>query len=710
MHALVNAARGMREAKLLVDDPMRRAEMAISDEGLIEQIETDGNGARDDLKENFLFMLSEEAKVQKSKRLNQAKFVCPAQPGNKQSDESDDATAAVEAGGDGSANSPTEGSAVSEMTAEGESTKQEPRFLLADAGYLGRNNDQGASFVLQWNGVVQAQLCEGVESCADSLEIGLVKGQLLSGNNKWSGGVLAADGNIYGIPYNAMQVLCFDPRTQQATRVGAGEFIQELLGDNKWQGGVLAANGNIYGIPYNATQVLRFDPRTQQATRVLRFDPRTQQATLVGPELPGDGNKWEGGVLAADGNIYGIPYNATQVLRFDPRTQQATLVGGQLPGGDKWSGGVLAADGNIYGIPHNATQVLCFDPLTQQATFVGGQLPGGDKWSGGVLAADGNIYGIPKNATQVLRFDPRTQQATRVGAELPGGDYKWQGGVLAADGNIYGIPIEATQVLSLAMNLPKVTAELVLELGAQSSYARLEKNVESQPLRGSTSRTSKQTEKTLRLDACGCGAYVRLVPQEGYELGMGQIGISVTIERKHTSTMSGLATQPEFNSSASPAQQASAAVGGEGAVARMGGGKVAAASELVPGSGSDSAELASSAQPASAVLLSAGVQYNIKLPEARFGIIAQDYSYTSMMDENEQECLRRFCRFADSNPRRLKRIINVFNVGRRVVELRRGKEWSGMAAFKPKLLKFVIMLEQWPYRAPARPKGRLPPM
>ena len=77
-------------------------------------------------------------------------------------------------------------------------------------------------------------------------------------------------------------------------------------------------------------------------------------AALVGAELPGGGKKWYGGVLAADGNIYGIPSNATQVLRFDPRTQQATLVGDELPGGVKWSGGVLAADGNIYGIPSNA--------------------------------------------------------------------------------------------------------------------------------------------------------------------------------------------------------------------------------------------------------------------------------------------------------------------------------------------------------------------
>ena len=32
--------------------------------------------------------------------------------------------------------------------------------------------------------------------------------------------------------------------------------VLELLGNYGWSGGVLAADGNIYGIPYHATQVL----------------------------------------------------------------------------------------------------------------------------------------------------------------------------------------------------------------------------------------------------------------------------------------------------------------------------------------------------------------------------------------------------------------------------------------------------------------------
>ena len=98
---------------------------------------------------------------------------------------------------------------------------------------------------------------------------------------------------------------------------------------------------------------------------MLRFDPRTQQATLVGDQYQHvDGNTWSwGGVLAADGNIYGIPHSATQVLRFDPRTQQTTLVGGELPGDYTWVGGVLAADGNIYGIPFKACASLPDDAV-----------------------------------------------------------------------------------------------------------------------------------------------------------------------------------------------------------------------------------------------------------------------------------------------------------------------------------------------------------
>ena len=297
----------------------------------------------------------------------------------------------------------------------------------------------------------------------------------------------------------------------------------------------------------------------------------------------------------------------------------------------------------------------------------------------------------------MLRFDPRTQQATLVDGELPGGSFKWMGGVLAADGSIYGIPYDATQVLRLTTTLPEATAELVLELDKEfQEYARLEQPIddlsdayisERKALEDALEAARKEVKSTealgkglelliklgdlqlvveeaknkldkfdstpLRLPARGSGAHVRLIARGEHELGMGQVGISIRIEHMAKSTG-----------------------GGDGSMD---------------------------------VLRTTHATYALQLSEERFGV-AESSSYTPMMDENERECLERFCPFADGNPRRLKRIINVFNVGRHVVELRKGKEWSGLVAFKPKLLKFVIMLEQWPYRASARPKRRLPPI
>ena len=39
-----------------------------------------------------------------------------------------------------------------------------------------------------------------------------------------------------------------------------------LSGAGKWSGGVLAPNGKIYGIPFHSTEVLEIDPETKTAT------------------------------------------------------------------------------------------------------------------------------------------------------------------------------------------------------------------------------------------------------------------------------------------------------------------------------------------------------------------------------------------------------------------------------------------------------------
>ena len=55
--------------------------------------------------------------------------------------------------------------------------------------------------------------------------------------------------------------------------------------------------------------------------------------------------------MAGDGKVYGIPYNAESVLIIDPAagttdTSSMTV----MAGNGKWNGGVLAADGKVYGM------------------------------------------------------------------------------------------------------------------------------------------------------------------------------------------------------------------------------------------------------------------------------------------------------------------------------------------------------------------------
>jgi len=56
------------------------------------------------------------------------------------------------------------------------------------------------------------------------------------------------------------------------------------------------------------------------SNELLRFDPINHTATLIPlpEEIHGDANKWNGGVRAANGFIYAIPFDADQVLSIAP--------------------------------------------------------------------------------------------------------------------------------------------------------------------------------------------------------------------------------------------------------------------------------------------------------------------------------------------------------------------------------------------------------
>ena len=60
----------------------------------------------------------------------------------------------------------------------------------------------------------------------------------------------------------------------------------------------------------------------------------------------------------------GIPNCANAVLKIDPSTDSVTTIGQVPAGGWKWHGGLVGADGNIYGFPSHCNTVLKIEIAT----------------------------------------------------------------------------------------------------------------------------------------------------------------------------------------------------------------------------------------------------------------------------------------------------------------------------------------------------------
>lgn len=189
-----------------------------------------------------------------------------------------------------------------------------------------------------------------------------VIGNLQPGGWKWHGGVKGPDGAIYGVPANSDRVLKIVPERGEAYEIGEAlprEFTVRPDGDGKYKYGGAASgtDGAVYCFPSDAEKVLRIDCVTEQVTRI------------GGDVVLMPNNKWQNGYLARDGCVYAIPCNAGGVLRIDCATQEVSVLpwdtgrgGVDAPLGEKWEGGVVGLDGNMYCMPQHAKRVLKIVP------------------------------------------------------------------------------------------------------------------------------------------------------------------------------------------------------------------------------------------------------------------------------------------------------------------------------------------------------------
>jgi hypothetical protein len=209
-------------------------------------------------------------------------------------------------------------------------------------GVLPQGNDKWRGGVLAFDGKIYAVPREAdamleIDPEGPSVEVTVPVDGV--GVEKWYGAVVAPSGKIYGIPYDEPRVLEFDPATD------AVELFGDFPGTTKWRGGVLAPNGKIYAMPFMATSILEIDPDTRD-TRLI--------------PTPDGLNNYRGASLGPNGMVYAIPGDASLVLELNPDTDTVRTVGGfdGMPTG--YHGGAIAADGSIFGAPFDSDYVYSF--------------------------------------------------------------------------------------------------------------------------------------------------------------------------------------------------------------------------------------------------------------------------------------------------------------------------------------------------------------
>ena len=106
--------------------------------------------------------------------------------------------------------------------------------------------------------------------------------------------MLAGNGILYFVPDSADSIGKFDPDTNHFSTI---DISTAVSGDTKYSGGVLAGDGSIFFVPYFTDSIGHFQPNTEA------FSTIDLSATVA------SGFKYSGGVLVGD-VVYFVPYDA----------------------------------------------------------------------------------------------------------------------------------------------------------------------------------------------------------------------------------------------------------------------------------------------------------------------------------------------------------------------------------------------------------------
>jgi DNA-binding beta-propeller fold protein YncE len=233
------------------------------------------------------------------------------------------------------------------------------------------------------------------------------------------------------------------------------KVYEDISGSEKYGGGVLGPNGNIYTVPFKATHILEIDSRKNLISEIEIIDNGNNildMRDVANQQI----NKYLGGIVAQNGKIYFIPYDAQGILVFDPYTREHNILQPEainLSGLAKYAGGILTPEGKIYCVPHDASNILIIDTenndnisiidLSNYSILF--DINQNGKWYGGAIDNEAKIYCSPNNLSFILTID--TQNNDNLDFIPTFNNNKYNGAVFSPNGNIYFIPNDISNVL-----------------------------------------------------------------------------------------------------------------------------------------------------------------------------------------------------------------------------------------------------------------------
>lgn len=246
---------------------------------------------------------------------------------------------------------------------------------------------------------------------------------------KWGHGVIAPNGKIYFAPLTRTSVLVVDPSTDTTTTIGS----VSTSGGASWVGCVLATDGKIYCAPGTKNTVLIINPMNDTVSESA--DLGTLSGAFFGTQL-----RYNGAILAQNGDIYCIPFAATAVLRITPGVTPSYNAFGSFGFGDKWASGVILDNGVIYCMPCNTASILKIN-TTNNTLSTFGNITGGYKYVASMLGSNGKIYSTPHyGATRTLVIDPSNDSTSLFGTTFQINVEKFSSMQVGQDGWIYSCP------------------------------------------------------------------------------------------------------------------------------------------------------------------------------------------------------------------------------------------------------------------------------